>query len=149
MLTRHSDYIAHLDGYTVIPGGWVNHHWVQLGYQLADSLAGGGYSFAATCIILGCIDGVGRFVPLLKLRASDDEEVLGIDDIEIGEFAVRFLLLSRLRRSLAQYDYVELTRDLQTPDGAGDDARSLDHEKTPGSVDPAHRVNNWAAQPSS
>lgn len=28
----NSDYIAHLDGYSVIEGGWLNHHWVQLGY---------------------------------------------------------------------------------------------------------------------
>lgn len=83
-----SDYIAHLDGYTVIAGGWLNHHWIQLGYQLADSVTGGVYSFAGTCIILGCLDFIGRFLPVLRLRASEEEEELGIDDVEIGEFAV-------------------------------------------------------------
>lgn len=34
-----ADYVAGLDGVTVIPGGWVNGHWVQLGYQLAGSTA--------------------------------------------------------------------------------------------------------------
>lgn len=36
-------------------------------------------------------------IPGLRLRASEDAEVLGIDDAEIGEFA---------------YDYVELTREV-------------------------------------
>jgi ammonium transporter, Amt family len=34
-----ADYVAALDGVTVIPGGWINGHWVQLGYQLAGSTA--------------------------------------------------------------------------------------------------------------
>jgi hypothetical protein len=84
-----SDYIAHLDGYTVIPGGFLNHHYIQLGYQLADSFSGGLYSFIGTCMILGALDFIGRYVPSLRLRASPEEEILGIDDVEIGEFAVR------------------------------------------------------------
>lgn len=83
-----SDYIAHLDGYTVIPGGWLNSHYIQLGYQLADSVSGGAYSFFGTCLILGALDFLGKFVPVLKLRVSDEEEILGLDDVEIGEFAV-------------------------------------------------------------
>ena len=59
-----------------------------MGYQLADSVTGGAYSFVGTCIILGCIDGIGKFFPVLKLRATEEEEILGIDDVEIGEFAV-------------------------------------------------------------
>ncbi|KAF2093089.1 ammonium transporter 1 [Rhizodiscina lignyota] len=84
-----ADYIAHLDGINSIDGGWLNHHWVQLGYQVADSLAGGGYSFAGTCVILAVLDFLGRFMPAFRLRASEEEEMLGIDDVEIGEFAVR------------------------------------------------------------
>lgn len=61
---------------------------MQLGYQVADSLAGGAYSFIGTCIILAALDGIGRFLPVFKLRASEEEEILGIDDVEIGEFAV-------------------------------------------------------------
>ena len=95
----YSDYIAHLDGYTVIAGGWLNHHWVQLGYQLADSIAGGAYSFFGTCLILAALDFLGKWMPVLKLRASEEEEILGIDDVEIGEFA---------------YDYVELSREVRS-----------------------------------
>ena len=88
-----ADYIAHLDGFTEIPGGFLNHHWVQLGYQLADSVSGGIYSFGGTCIILF----VMNLIPGLSLRVSEEAEILGIDDAEIGEFA---------------YDYVELTREV-------------------------------------
>jgi Amt family ammonium transporter len=87
-----ADYIAHLDGFSEIPGGWVNHHYVQLGYQLADCVAGFSYAFFGTCIILFLMN----LVPGLSLRASEEDEALGIDDAELGEFA---------------YDYVELRRD--------------------------------------
>lgn len=88
-----ADYIAHLDNTTVIPGGWINQHWIQLAYQLADSFAGGAYSFTGTCLILFLMN----MIPGLRLRADEDAEILGIDDAEIGEFA---------------YDYVELTREV-------------------------------------
>ena len=88
-----ADYIAHLDGFTEIPGGWLNRHWIQLGYQLADSVSGGVYSFGGTCLILFIMN----LIPGLSLRASEEAEILGIDDAEIGEFA---------------YDYVELTREV-------------------------------------
>ncbi|KAL7272585.1 ammonium transporter Amt1 [Rhizina undulata] len=90
-----SNYIAHLDGTTSIPGGWVDHHWKQLGFQLADSVSGFAYAFGGTCIILF----VMNLIPGLQLRASEESEILGMDDAELGEFA---------------YDYVELTREVIT-----------------------------------
>jgi Amt family ammonium transporter len=89
----YSDYIAHLDGFTEIPGGWINHNYIQLGYQLADSFSGFAYSFFGTCIILFIMN----LIPGLSLRAPEEDEIMGIDDAEIGEFA---------------YDYVEVTRDI-------------------------------------
>ncbi|KIH92049.1 ammonium transporter MEP2 [Sporothrix brasiliensis 5110] len=86
-----ADYIAHLDGFTVIPGGWLNHNWIQLGYQLADCVSGFAYSFGMTCIILFLMN----LVPGLSLRVTAEEEELGLDDAQLGEFA---------------YDYVELAR---------------------------------------
>ena len=85
-LTPTRDYIAHLDGSTVIPGGWLNQHWVQLAIQLCDSVTGFAYSFGGTCIILFIMN----LIPGLSLRASEESEILGIDDAEIGEFAVSF-----------------------------------------------------------
>jgi len=86
------NYIAHLDGFSVIAGGWLNQNYVQLGYQLADSVAGFSYSFGMTCIILFIMN----FIPGLSLRVTADEEDLGLDDGQLGEFA---------------YDYVELARN--------------------------------------
>ena len=110
-----ADYIAHLDGFSEIDGGWLNKHWVQLGYQIADSVSGAAYSFFGTCIILF----VMNLIPGLSLRASEEAEILGIDDAEIGEFA---------------YDYVELTREvLNDVDDAASKysaAHPHDHEKT-------------------
>ncbi|MBE3048475.1 ammonium transporter [Candidatus Bathyarchaeota archaeon] len=76
-----------------IEGGWLDGHWAQLGYQLAGSCAGGAYSFAVTCALLALMN----LVPGLGLRVSEEAEVLGVDDAEVGEFA---------------YDYVELTREV-------------------------------------
>lgn len=87
--------IAALDGQTRINGGWLDRHWAQMGYQLADSFSGGLYSFTGTCLILF----VMNMIPGLRLRTDEDAEVLGMDDAEIGEFA---------------YDYVELTREVMS-----------------------------------
>ncbi|KAH7414064.1 ammonium transporter AmtB-like domain-containing protein [Phaeosphaeria sp. MPI-PUGE-AT-0046c] len=136
-----ADYIAHLDGYTVITGGWLNHNWIQLGYQLADSFTGGAYSFFGTCLILGALDFVGKFIPALRLRATEEEEALGIDDVEIGEFA---------------YDYVELTREVKMPEDEVDEGMSTHslndhpaamgthHEKNQDSMDSANQLAEWA-----
>ncbi|OQO05037.1 hypothetical protein B0A48_08057 [Cryoendolithus antarcticus] len=114
-----ADYIAHLDGTTVIAGGWLNRHWIQMGYQLADSMAGMTWSFLLSMLILSTLSFFGRFIPTLQIRVSVEEEAQGIDDVEIGEFA---------------YDYVELIRDVKPhvdglmgyePEGDGDvDAQS-------------------------
>ncbi|KAK3941510.1 ammonium transporter [Diplogelasinospora grovesii] len=97
-----ADYVAHLDNVSVIiPGGWINRHWMQLPIQLADSVAGGCYSFVGTSVILFIMN----LIPGLHLRASEEAEILGIDDAEIGEFA---------------YDYVELTREVLNDMDGGD-----------------------------
>ncbi len=44
--------VASFDGSTPIPGGWLDHHYVQLGYQVADSVAGFAYSFVVTVSLL-------------------------------------------------------------------------------------------------
>ncbi|KAI0136499.1 ammonium permease [Xylariales sp. AK1849] len=103
--------VAHLDNSQVIAGGWLDHNWIQIGYQLADSFAGGSYSFVGTTLILFILN----MIPGLRLRASEDAEILGIDDAEIGEFA---------------YDYVELTREVLN-DMEGDAASRYSHDVNP------------------
>lgn len=58
-----------------------------------------------------------NLIPGLKLRASEEAEVLGMDDAEIGEFA---------------YDYVELTRDVVNGDALIAEERDLDSEMEDG-----------------
>ncbi|KAL2808790.1 ammonium transporter AmtB-like domain-containing protein [Aspergillus granulosus] len=116
-----ADYIAHLDGVTEIDGGWINHNYIQLGYQLADSVSGMAYSFFGSCLILFIIN----MIPGLSLRASEEDEILGIDDAEIGEFA---------------YDYVELTRDVINTSTEQIDGASKRSTTPPGVVDATTEV---------
>jgi ammonium transporter, Amt family len=92
-----ADYIIALDGVSIgesaAAGGWINHHWIQLAYQLADGVTGMAYTFVVSAALLYIIN----WIPGLKLRATEDEELMGMDETDIGEFA---------------YDYVELTRDV-------------------------------------
>ncbi|RGB33228.1 ammonium transporter 2 [Rhizophagus diaphanus] len=74
--------VAALGG-QVIRGGWLDGHWVQILYQLADSCAGLAYSFCVTYIILFIMDKI----PGLHLRVDVEAEELGIDDSELGELA--------------------------------------------------------------
>lgn len=85
--------VAGFDGFSDIPGGWLDKNWVQLGYQVADSVAGFAYSFVVTTAILWIM----HVIPGLSLRASEESEILGIDDAEMGEFA---------------YDYVGLEQEI-------------------------------------
>ena len=96
-----SDYIIGLDGVStgLINGGWLNHNWKQLYIQLAYIVACTAYSFVVSAAIAFLIN----IVPGLKLRSSEEAELLGMDDDQLGEFA---------------YDYVEVRRDYLawTPD---------------------------------
>ncbi|GEQ68839.1 hypothetical protein JCM33374_g2508 [Metschnikowia sp. JCM 33374] len=78
-----ADYVAATDGSTKIPGGWMNHNYKQLGYQLAGSVSIGAWSFVVTSIILLILDKI----PFLRLRLHEDEELMGVDLAEIGEYA--------------------------------------------------------------
>ncbi|EIW71147.1 amt family ammonium transporter [Tremella mesenterica] len=86
--------VAAFDGITVIPGGWFDHHYVQLGYQIADAVSGFAYSLVMTTIILWIM----HFIPGLRLRASEEGEIVGIDEAYLGEWA---------------YDYVGIDPELR------------------------------------
>ncbi|KIJ95401.1 hypothetical protein K443DRAFT_11410 [Laccaria amethystina LaAM-08-1] len=81
--------VAGSDGYTVIPGGWLDHHYAQLAIHLADSAAGISYSFVMTTLILW----VMHFIPGLRVRVHEDIEVLGIDVCEIAEPPYNYVCL--------------------------------------------------------
>jgi len=84
------DIIA-LDGVnTSIPGGWINQNWKQLYIQFAYICAVTGYTFVVTALIAKAVDLSG-----LHLRTSMEDERLGMDEVEIGEFANDYIELRR------------------------------------------------------
>lgn len=96
-----ADYIVGLDGVNTavanpttgtMIGGWIIHNYRQFYIQLAYIVACTGYAFVMSAIIAYGIN----FIPGLHLRASEEAELLGMDDDQLGEFA---------------YDYVEVRRD--------------------------------------
>jgi Amt family ammonium transporter len=88
------DAIVGLDGVNTGTGvgGWVIHNYKQLYIQIAYIVATASYAFVMSAIIAYGINAI----PGLKLRASEEAELLGMDDDQLGEFA---------------YDYVEVRRD--------------------------------------
>lgn len=76
-----ADYISHLDGASVAQG-WMNHHWKQLGYQLAAICAVSGWSFVVTSLILL----VMNYIPGLKIRMSEEEESMGSDKAQLDDY---------------------------------------------------------------
>ncbi|KAF9914706.1 hypothetical protein BX616_007736 [Lobosporangium transversale] len=76
-------WVAALDGVTVIPGGGLDGHWIQVAHQLADSCAGLGWSFGVTYLILFIMNKI----PGLTLRVDPDHEHRGLDLAELGEMA--------------------------------------------------------------
>ena len=86
--------IIGLDGVNtgLFSGGWIRHNWKQMYMQIAYIVACTAYAFVMSALIAFAIDKI----PGLKLRASEEAELLGMDDDQLGEFA---------------YDYVEVRRD--------------------------------------
>lgn len=76
-----ADYIAALDG-TEIDGGWLNHHYIQLGYQLAAAVTTVAYAFGVSCFILF----IQNKIPYVALRLDSEKEEIGTDQTVIGEY---------------------------------------------------------------
>ncbi|KAK4706011.1 ammonium transporter, Amt family, partial [Phenoliferia sp. Uapishka_3] len=88
--------VTGFDG-TEIDGGWINRHWVQLGWQIAGAVTTIVYTFGATMIILVVLD----HIPGCSLRVSTYEEIIGLDESQHGEFA---------------FDFTHLHRDIDNPE---------------------------------
>jgi ammonium transporter, Amt family len=89
-----ANYVIGSDGVNagVVLGGWVDRRFKQLYVQIAYILAAAAWSFVISYILALAIN----YIPGLHLRASDEAELMGLDDDQLGEFA---------------YDYVEVRRD--------------------------------------
>jgi len=112
-----ADYIIGLDGVNtgLINGGWLNHNYKQLYIQVAYIVACTAYAFTVSALLAFIINKI----PGLHLRASEEAELLGMDDDQLGEFA---------------YDYVEVRRDYLAWTPAKDEP-----EKTESKVNPSDR----------
>lgn len=90
-----ADYIVGLQGVAEVTpavGGFVTGNFASIYKQIAFIVACTAYSFVVSALIAYAIN----FIPGLHLRASEEAELLGMDDDQLGEFA---------------YDYVEVRRD--------------------------------------
>lgn len=86
-------YIIGLDGVNnALSAGAITGTGATVYKQIVYILACTGYSFVVSALLAFVIDKI----PGLKLRASEEAELLGMDDDQLGEFA---------------YDYVEVRRD--------------------------------------
>lgn len=85
--------VVGFDGYSEA-AGWINHHYVQLGWQLASACTVIAYTAVVTYILLFIVD----HIPGCRLRCHEDSEIVGMDESECGEVS---------------YDYVSLRRDVE------------------------------------
>ena len=111
--------VASFDGSAPIPGGWINHNYIQLAYQLADTVADFAWSFVVTMILLFVIDRI----PGLHFRASEQDEILGIDLAHVGEEVMYVPIAS----DLSHEEHANIINTAKTPSSPSD---SL-HEKQP------------------
>jgi len=103
--------IIALDGVnTSVRGGWVDHNWKQMYKQIAYICAVTGYAFVVSAILAKGVD----LIPGLHLRNTLEAERLGMDEIEIGEFAS---------------DYIEIRRDYADSAAPFDSRRDQQHFK--------------------
>lgn len=105
-----ASYVIGLDGVNVgnIPGGWIEHHYKQMYVQIAYIAACTAWAFVISAGIAYIIN----LIPGLHLRASEEAELLGMDDDQLGEFA---------------YDYVEVRRDYLAWTPAKGEPESTEH----------------------
>lgn len=77
-----ADYIIGLDGVNtgLIDGGFLNYNWKQLYIQIAYIVAVTAYSFIMSAILAKIVD----LIPGLHLRATQEAELLGMDDDQHG-----------------------------------------------------------------
>jgi Amt family ammonium transporter len=102
------------DGYTIADGGWLDGNWVQLGKQVAWICVGVAWTFVVTYAIMFVIN----LVPGLHFRASEEAEVVGMDEVEHDEYVA---------------DYAWVQRDLEgnAPERTTTDPREFMSEKHP------------------
>ncbi|RSH87420.1 hypothetical protein EHS25_003330 [Saitozyma podzolica] len=78
--------VAANDGFSQIDGGWLDHNWVQLGKQVAWACVGLSWTFVVTYAIMFVIN----LIPGCKFRATMEAEIVGMDEVELGEYVADY-----------------------------------------------------------
>lgn len=78
--------VAGYDGFTEIQGGWIDGNFKQIGYQIASWAAIVAWTAFFTSLILFIVDKI----PKLNLRASPEDEQMGMDLFEMAETVDEF-----------------------------------------------------------
>ncbi|KAG8957560.1 hypothetical protein FRC00_003804 [Tulasnella sp. 408] len=87
-----ADYIISLDEVnTAIPGGFMQRNFKQLYIQFGYVVACCAYVFVVTAVICKVMD----YIPGLSLRCTDEAEIIGMDEHDIGEFVQDFVEVRR------------------------------------------------------
>ncbi|KAK5059940.1 hypothetical protein LTR84_009823 [Exophiala bonariae] len=76
--------VSSLDGGTLAPGG-IDGDGAQVARQLADIASISAYSFTVSLCLLYIMKFIGKFVPFLALRISEEAELRGIDEDQFME----------------------------------------------------------------
>ncbi|KGB74494.2 amt family ammonium transporter [Cryptococcus deuterogattii R265] len=83
--------VAANDGFSVIDGGWLDHHYVQLGKQVAWACVGIAWTFVVTYAIMFFIN----LIPGCHFRATEEAEIVGMDEVELGEYVADYAFHQR------------------------------------------------------
>jgi len=87
-----ADYIISLDNVnTTVKGGCIQNNCKRIYIQLGYIGATAAYTFSVTTLLAKGFD----LIPFLQLRAPEEAEINGMDEDQIGEFAVDFVELLR------------------------------------------------------
>jgi ammonium transporter, Amt family len=72
-----ASWVPALDGVSgsTYAGGWWEHNWIQMGYQLAAATTCAAWAFVVSCILLFIINRI----PGCKLRVDEEDEMKGLD----------------------------------------------------------------------
>ncbi|WWC70243.1 uncharacterized protein I206_104193 [Kwoniella pini CBS 10737] len=96
--------VAANDGFSEIAGGWMDHNWVQFAKQIVWALVGLSWTFVVTYAIMFVIN----LIPGCHFRSTEEAEIVGMDEVELGEFVADYAFHHRDLEGL--FDPNELSR---------------------------------------
>jgi Amt family ammonium transporter len=103
-----SSTIMAMDGVTTaVPDEWVKQLYKQFTYVCATSA----YTFVFTALIAKTLDAI----PGLSLRCTNEEEILGMDEVEVRQNVALYPKVSLTRQiQIGEFatDYIEIRRDV-------------------------------------